>query len=211
MSQDLTRLEVTAFLDLLASEEPAPGGGSASALAVAAAAALVEMVARLTLGRAEFAQAQTDMEAVLRVVPGLGREAATLVSRDAEAFQDVMAALRLPKVTDEEKARRREALERANQRAAEVPLRVTTLAAEVLGLARVVAEQGNPSAITDAAVAGRLALAGAEGAGLNVRINLPGIKDEGFRRRASEEVRRNLELARRTAAEVAAAVERRMS
>jgi formiminotetrahydrofolate cyclodeaminase len=90
-------------------------------------------------------------------------------------------------------------------------LRVTALAAEVIALARVVAEKGNPNAITDAGVAGRLGLAGAEGAGLNVRINLSGLKDEAFRREAATEVGRNVDLARRTAAEVAAVVERRMS
>jgi len=211
LAQSLTELTIDAFLDKLASSEPAPGGGSASALAVATAAGLVEMVANLTLGREQFAAVEADMKAVAAAAGGLRSELADLVSRDTEAFDQVMAALRLPKGTEEEKTRRREAVQAANKGAAEVPLRVTTLAGEVLALARVVGEKGNPNAITDAGVAGRLALAGAEGAGLNVRINLPGIKDDEFRRRVETEVGRNLDLASKTGAEVAAIVERRMT
>ncbi len=211
MPEALTELKVSAFLDKLASDEPAPGGGSASALAAANAAALAEMVARLTLGREQFAAVEGDMNAVLAVAPALRRELTDLVDRDTAAFDDVMAAFRLPKGTDEEKSRRRAAIEAATKEAARVPLRVTALAAEVLGLVRVVADKGNPNAITDAGVGGRLALAGAEGAGLNVRINLPGIKDAAFRDETEAAVARNLDLARSVASEVEAIVKRRMS
>ena len=211
MTHTLVELKVAGFLDKLASNEPAPGGGSASALAAAMAAGLVEMVANLTVGREAFTAVEADMKAILGAVPPLRRELTTLVDKDAEAFDKVMAAMRLPRANDDENARRRQAIEEATKGAAVVPLRVTALAAEVIALARVVAEKGNPNAITDAGVAGRLGLAGAEGAGLNVRINLSGLKDEEFRREAATEVGRNVELARRTAAEVAAVVEQRMS
>ncbi len=211
MSEALTTLTMQAFLGKLASSEPAPGGGSASALAVAAAAGLAEMVASLTRGREQFAAAEADMQTVLRAAPSLRREATALVDRDTEAFDKVMAAMRLPKATDQEKAGRRQAVEEATKGAAEVPLRVTALAAEILALVRVVAEKGNPNAITDAGVAGRLGLAGAEGAALNVQINLAGIKDENYRRRIEAKVTQNLKLARETAAEVAGVVKRRMS
>jgi formiminotetrahydrofolate cyclodeaminase len=210
LPQSLTELQIETFLDKLASSDPAPGGGSASALAVAVAAALVEMVAGLTLGREQFAAVAPDMKAVLAAAADLRSELVALVTRDTEAFDKVMAAMRLPKGTEEEKIRRREALQAATKEAAAIPLRVTALAAEVLALTRVVSEKGNPNAITDAGVAGRLALAGAEGAGINVRINLPGIKDEGFRRNTEDDLSRNLRLARQTAAEAAEAVEKRM-
>lgn len=210
MTTSLTRLDIGTFLDKLASDEPAPGGGSASALAAAVAAALVEMVARLTTGREQFASSEADMKAVIKTAPALRRELLNLVDKDTDAYSAVMAAMRLPKATDEDKAARREAMQRATVRATEVPLRVATLAAEVLALARVVAESGNPNAITDAGVAGRLALAGAEGAGLNVRVNLPGIKDEPYKARVGDELDRVLALARETAGQVAAAVERRL-
>lgn len=211
MTHPLVELKLAGFLDKLASNEPAPGGGSASALAAAMAAGLVEMVANLTVGREAFTAVEADMKAILGAVPPLRRELTALVDKDTEAFDKVMAARRLPRANDDEKARRRQAIEEATKGAAVVPLRVTALAAEIIALARVVAEKGNPNAITDAGVAGRLGLAGAEGAGLNVRINLSGLKDEEFRREAATEVGRNVDLARRTAAEVAAVVERRMS
>jgi formiminotetrahydrofolate cyclodeaminase len=211
LTHPLVELKLAGFLDKLASDEPAPGGGSASALAAAMAAGLVEMVANLTVGREAFTAVEADMKAILGAVPPLRRELTTLVDKDTEAFDKVMAARRLPHANDDEEARRRQAIEEATKGAAAVPLRVTALAAEVIALARVVAEKGNPNAITDAGVAGRLGLAGAEGAGLNVRINLSGLKDEAFRREAATEVGRNVDLARRTAAEVAAVVERRMS
>lgn len=211
MAQTLTDLDLGAFLDKLASDEPAPGGGSASALAAALAAGLVEMVARLTQGRAEFTAVEKDMRALLDASPGLRDELTRLVDRDTQAFRKVMAAMRLPRGTPEEKAARKDAVERATREASEVPLRVTELACEVLGLARAAAEKGNPNAVTDAGVAGRLALAGAEGAALNVKINLPGIKDETFRAGALRQIEQNLALARKMAAEVAETVERRMS
>jgi len=206
----LVSLSVLDFLAKLASSEPAPGGGSASALAVAAAAALVEMVARLTVDREQFAAVKADMDAVLSAAPDLHRRAVAFVDKDTEAFEAVMRALRLPKATPEEKTERRRAVETATKGAAEVPLRVAAIAADVLSLARIVAEKGNPSAVTDAGVAGRLALAGAEGAALNVRINLGGIQDMEFCGRVTEELDGTLERVRRHAAAVDAAVQRRL-
>lgn len=210
MTGRLTDLTIADFLDKLASDAPAPGGGSASALAAALAAGLVEMVARLTIGREGFEAAERDVRAILATCPGLRRELTELVDRDTRAFEKVMAAVRLPRATPEEKAARKVALEKATREATEVPLRVTRLASEVLALARLAAEKGNPSAVTDAGVGGWLALAGAEGAALNVRINLPGLKDETFRSGAERQVGENLALARETAAEIAAVVGRRL-
>jgi len=211
VTQDLVSLRVTEFSDKLASDEPAPGGGSAAALAGALAAALVEMVARLTAGREKFADAQTEMTAVLNAAPPIREELTDLVDRDTRAFQSVMAAFRLSKGTPEEKKARRQAIEEATEDAVQVPLRVSELTCEVLALARVVAAKGNPNAITDAGVAGRLALAAAEGAGLNVKINLPGIKDDTYREETAKRVDEYLNLAREAAAEVAREVDRRMA
>jgi len=168
------------------------------------------MVAGLTAGREKFKDVEAEMRAVLETVSGLRRELTSLVDRDTDAFDAVMTAMRLPRETDEEKETRRRAVEKANQEAAAVPLRVTELSCEVLALSRVVAEKGNPNAITDAGVAAGLALAGAEGAGLNVLINLGGIKDDAFRSETGARVRRSLDLARKTAAEAAEVVRRRM-
>lgn len=210
MSDRLTDLELADFLDRLASDSPTPGGGSASALAGALAGALVEMVARLTMGRERYADAEAEMADVLNRAGAIRRELTDLIDRDARAFEAVMAASRLPRGTEDEKNRRRAAIEEATKEAAQVPLRVTELACEMLSLARTAAERGNPNAVTDAGVAGHLALTAAEGAALNVKINLAGLKDDSYRTETERRVEERLNQARDAARDTAAAVRQRM-
>jgi len=210
LSDDLIDLSLSEFIERLASDSPAPGGGSAAALAGALATALVEMVANLTLGREEYAEAQTEMKAVKSAAASIRSELMELVDRDTRAFQAVMAAMRLPRGTEDEKNTRKAAIREATKEASQVPLRVAELACEVLALARVAAQKGNPNAVTDAGVAGWLALAAAEGAGLNVKINLPGIKDDTFRSELGRRVNQYLDLAREASGEVKQAVAGRM-
>ena len=101
-----------------------------------------------------------------------------LAEEDARAFAGVMQAVRLPKTTEDEQRQRRAALVHANAEAAAVPLRTSATGLAVLQLALRAAEEGNPRAISDAGVAGELALAGLRGAALNVRINLPSLPEE---------------------------------
>jgi formiminotetrahydrofolate cyclodeaminase len=100
------------------------------------------------------------------------------VIQDAQAFDQVMRALRMAKQTEEEKATRLEAIERAMHQAAAVPLDVARQVTEVLALAVEVAEQGNVSAASDAGSASAMAQASFTAAGLNVRINAASVKDE---------------------------------
>jgi glutamate formiminotransferase/formiminotetrahydrofolate cyclodeaminase len=113
------------------------------------------------------------------------------VDADTEAFNAVIAARRSPKKTDEERRARDAAIELANQEATRVPLRVLERCVETLDLAAEVAAQGNPASVSDVGVAGACALAAAEGAALNVRINLPGLTD---RKVADEIASRQVEL-----------------
>ncbi|MGE5598733.1 MAG: cyclodeaminase/cyclohydrolase family protein [Bacteroidota bacterium] len=177
MSKPLADSTLVAFTAALASPEPTPGGGSASAAAVAMAAGLAGMVAGLSMGRAS---AITDerWRAVAEEAARLRDEALNLVDEDALAFDGVMAALRMPKGTEEEKAQRREALARANRLASLVPLRTAETGLAVLRLVLLAAEEGNLHAISDAGVAGEMALAGLRGAIMNVRINLLSLPDE---------------------------------
>jgi glutamate formiminotransferase/formiminotetrahydrofolate cyclodeaminase len=173
----LVGMRLDRFADELSSDSPAPGGGSVAALSGALSAALSSMVAALTWSKA-------GMEAARPAMRDLGREAQTLkdwfltaVDRDTDAFHRVLAASRMPKKTDEEIAARAAALEAANQGAADVPLEVLEASVRALELSRVVASEGNPNSVSDAGVAAACALAAAEGAALNVRINLPSIGD----------------------------------
>jgi glutamate formiminotransferase/formiminotetrahydrofolate cyclodeaminase len=175
------------FLDNLAAGSAAPGGGSASAYAGAMAAALVAMVARLTIGKKKYAEVEAEMEVILEQAERLRSELAAAVVRDATAFERVMAAYKLPKETPDEEAVRAKAVEDALLEAALVPLEVVEKCVKVLELAKHVIARGNLNAISDGASGAGLALAGARGSGLNVRINAAEFREEA---RASEVIDR---------------------
>jgi len=168
------------FTDALASDAPTPGGGTASAAAGAAGAALVSMVLALTLSKEKFA---VSAEA-LRPVADEAREARArflaLMDEDAASFDAMVAARKLPKETDAEKAARSEAIQEAARHAADVPMETARCAATLLSRVPLVAEKGNPNAASDAGVAALLLAAAAEGALLNVGINLCSIKDPAY-------------------------------
>ena len=166
------------FFDEVASSKPAPGGGSVSAAAGALGAALAAMVARLTLGKKKYRDVSDEMSAMLDRAEKLRVQLTQGIDEDAAAFDDVMAARRLPRNTAEEKATRREAMDQANLHATEVPLATMRAALASLAEAAVAAAKGNPNSASDAGVAALMACAAVEGAWLNVRINLPGLSDE---------------------------------
>jgi len=178
-------LSLDEFTARLASADPTPGGGSASAAAGAFGAALVAMLARLSIGRggddALFTRTAEAMDAARAVLLDLAAE-------DARAYDAVMAAMRMPRGSDEEKRTRTQAIQFALRGAAEVPLDVVTQALAVLEAARAILPTANPNAVSDGAVAVLLAYAAAHGAIANVRINLASIKDEEYRREITARV-----------------------
>jgi len=167
----LTDLTLREFAQDLGSEKPAPGGGSASGLVGSLAASLVKMVAHLS------GEGQDEL---IDRSQSLADELLDLVNSDTEAFNQVMAAFRLPKSTDEEKQSRRKEIQAATRLATEVPLKIAERSLEVLALAKEMAFHGNKNALSDAGVAGLLGVAACRGAAYNVLINLPGLKDEEF-------------------------------
>jgi glutamate formiminotransferase/formiminotetrahydrofolate cyclodeaminase len=179
----------TDFLDELATGTPAPGGGSAAAYSGAAAAALVAMVARLTLGKKKYAAVQEQMQSLLERAEILRFELTRAIQRDADAFNAVMAALKLPKDSEEEEAIRLQAVESATLEAARVPLDVAGKAVEVLELAVQAVKDGNLNAISDAATGGALARAALTGAGYNVRTNLVNLTDRASAEALLEQLR----------------------
>jgi formiminotetrahydrofolate cyclodeaminase len=183
-------MSLTNFSEALASGAPTPGGGSASALSGALAAGLAAMVARTTVASRKFADRAEQMNQVAIEADQLRGEFLALVDEDARAFDQVMAAFRMPKETPEQQAARSQAIQQAYRAAVEPPMRVCTRSLRVLELAAQVAEQGNPSAASDAGVAALLAATALEGGALNVHINLGSIKkDEGFRNTQAERTR----------------------
>ena len=187
----LTSMKIDEFTDLLSTDSPAPGGGSVAALCGALSGALSSMVGALTHGKNGYEDVFTEMEEIGLLGQKLKAAFLADVDRDTEAFNRVMDAMRLPKKTDEDKAKRNAVVEEATKHATLVPLGVLERALEAAKLARSVVERGNASSISDAGVAALAARTAAEGAFLNVRINLPGIEDESFKK---ETLERALEL-----------------
>ena len=184
---ELKSLSVKEFIDKVTGNDPVPGGGSVSALNGSLAASLAAMVANLTVGRKKYAEVNDKMEELSRLATKASEKLLADVDRDAEAYDRVFAAFKLPKETDEEKAARKVAIQRETKRAAEVPMEVARTASSVLPLIEAVATMGNSNAVTDATVAMMCARTAVIGALLNVRINLTSITDEAFVKTMTEE------------------------
>jgi formiminotetrahydrofolate cyclodeaminase len=176
-SPPLAELTVRDLTERLASRAPVPGGGSASALAGALGAALVEMVCELTLGKPEYEEVDPIARQIGAAAGELRGSLLAAAEEDAAAYLAVVAARRLPRDGDEQRAARKAAIGGASVAATEVPLRAARLAAKVLDLAASIASIGNRNAVSDAGAAALLAAAAARGAALNVRINLPSLPD----------------------------------
>ncbi len=117
-----------------------------------------------------------------------------LVDEDTAAFNKVMAAFGLPKDSAEEKSARSQAIQSANQYAAEIPLKVMETASRSYDLLAAMAEKGNPASISDVGVGLLATRACVDGAGMNVRINLSGLKDEKVRARLQEKMQQLISL-----------------
>lgn len=186
----LVRMSVKGFARETASESAAPGGGSVSAYMGALAAALGTMVANLSAHKRgwddrwkEFSdwaeRGQDVMERLLR-----------LVDEDTEAFAKIMDVFSMPKGTEEEKAARAEAMEKATLYASRVPLKTMQTAMEAMPVALAMARIGNPASASDAGVGAIAALAAVRGAHLNVRINAAGLKDRALAAELTDEAAR---------------------
>jgi glutamate formiminotransferase / formiminotetrahydrofolate cyclodeaminase len=183
----LVGLDVRGFVNEVSMDSPAPGGGSVAALCAALSAALSSMVANLTFGKKGYEEAAADMTRVAVRAQILKEELLRAVDLDTRAFNRVMEAYRLPKGTEEQTKERDRAVEDASKEATLVPLEVLRASVELMGLAETVARKGNRNSVSDAGVAGLSARAAGEGAYLNVRINLPNIKDEAFKTRTLDQ------------------------
>lgn len=174
----LVDMSVKSYLDVLASDAPAPGGGSVSALSAAQGAALVAMVCNLTIPKEKYSEHRDLCIRVKDDILSIYDELVIGIDKDTEAFNKVSAAFKLPKDTDEQKAARSKAIQEATITATEVPYETMELCMEGLAVTERIVGKSNPNASSDLGVAALNLLAGLKGAYLNVKINLPSIKDE---------------------------------
>ncbi|MDO9110247.1 MAG: cyclodeaminase/cyclohydrolase family protein [Desulfatirhabdiaceae bacterium] len=188
----LADLAVSEFVRELASVSPAPGGGSVAALCGGLSAALCTMVARLTHGKEKYRAGWQAMESLIQQADPLAERFVVLMDADTDAYNQVVAAMRLPKETAEEKAVRKTAIELANRKAAEVPLETLKNTLKLADNVKAAGEKGNVNCITDAGTAAQLVRTAAYAAAYNVRINLAGIADPVFVANCRAEVNRIL-------------------
>jgi methenyltetrahydrofolate cyclohydrolase len=192
----LIELSIEDFSKVLGSDSPAPGGGSVAALSGALGADLVCMVCRLSVSKPGLEQFGEDISQTLERAEQLSKSLLGRVDRDTKAFNDVMAAFKLPKSTDDEKKKRSEAIQRSYCEAVISPLGVARECTEVLALAAGLLGKSNSNALSDLGVASQQAYAGFEGALMNIKINLSSIKDEAFRSKSAAEMSSLLKRAR---------------
>ena len=176
--KSLVKMDLRQFCNETLSDSPAPGGGSVAALMGALGVSLGGMVANLSAGKRGWEDKIEFFSDWAVKAQQLKDELLFLVDEDTAAFNKVMAAFGLSKESAEEKAARSAAIQSANKDAAEIPLRVMETASKAYPLLAEMAEKGNPASISDVGVGLLAVRACIEGAAMNVRINLSGLKDQ---------------------------------
>ena len=176
----LVDMTLTGFANETASESPAPGGGSISAYAGALGASLGTMVANLSSHKRGWDERWEEFSDWAQKGQKYKDDLLKLVDEDTNAFNKIMDAFGLPKKSDKEKTERKEAIENASKYAMEIPFKVMETCFNSMEVMKAMAETGNPNSVSDAGVGALCALAGVEGAYLNVKINASGIEDKSF-------------------------------
>ena len=166
------------YLDDLASANSTPGGGSASAISGAMGAALASMVARLTLGKASYADVEQEITELLQQTERLRERFQQLIQEDINAFGKLSAAFKLARDTDEKRAVRTQAIQQRLVEAAMVPLEVVECSAELLKCCLRMAEIGNKNVLSDIATGALLGASAGTGAAWMVRVNLLSLQDD---------------------------------
>ncbi len=169
---------VIGFVDETSSESPAPGGGSVAALVGAMGAALGTMVANLSAHKRGWDERWEGFSAWAVTGNRISGELLQLVDLDTKAFNEVMAAFRLPKRSEEDSRNRHQAIQAAARQAMEVPLQVMETTLSCMPLLAEMARSGNPASVSDAGVGALCARAAVRGAYLNVRINSSDLEDQ---------------------------------
>ena len=187
--KELIQLKLNAFLKELAADSAAPGGGSVAALNGALGAALGAMVCRLTIGKKDYEAVQKLVKNSLKIFDKLYADLSQAIDKDANAFNGVMAAFKMPKSTDEEKKARSAKIQEEYKVAAQVPLETAKTCRLVIDQLLMIGSKGNQNTLSDIAVGLQNAYSGLLGAGLNVEINLPSIKDEKFVENTKKELK----------------------
>lgn len=186
----LADMSIKEFLDSTASDKPTPGGGSIAALCGAVACALSSMVAALTVNNDKYSDVKDEMERIIYSAKECKDFFIGQIDADANAFESVMEAYRMPKGSDKEKESRSDAIQKGLKKAAEEPLIVAQKAFKIMDMIEDVVKMGNVQALTDGAIAALMARTAVMGALYNVEINLASVKDDAYRHKMHVNIRK---------------------
>ncbi len=167
-------------INVCASDSPTPGGGSVSAIVACFGVAMAAMVCNLTVGKKKYIGVEPQVKNILEKAQVLLEKLETLVDADMAAFDNFMAAYRLPKNSDEEKETREVAMQKALKRATDTPVEIARVCLDALQITGRLATLGNKMAISDAGVAIFVAEAALNSVLLSVDINIPMIRDHEY-------------------------------
>ena len=176
----LLQLNIKDFINILGSDAPAPGGGSSAALVGAIGIALTNMVANLTLNREQYKDQEELMKSILDDAKEISCSLVKAIERDTQVYNDLTTVFKMPKNTEEEKALRKAALDKALKDCTLVPFEIMSFGLQSLKVTEKAVGRSNTNAISDLGVAAINLKAAIQGAWLNVAINIQSIKDKEF-------------------------------
>ncbi len=183
---DMTMETCRKFVEVLASNAPAPGGGGAAALVGAVGTALGNMVGSLTVGKKKYAAVEEEIIALKAKCDQLQKDLLDLVKKDADGFEPLAKAYGIPK----DDPNRDEILEKATIEACAVPMEIMEKCCEALDCIQIFAEKGSRLAVSDAGCGAVCCKAALQSASLNVFINTKSMKTrdlaEEMNRKANE-------------------------
>ncbi|WML34725.1 cyclodeaminase/cyclohydrolase family protein [Clostridium sp. OS1-26] len=210
----LQNLALKDFIDELGSKSPAPGGGSIAALSASLASALASMVFNLTIGKKEYMEYDESLKEKVddsfKEVNLYKVELLELMERDTNAFLSLMEAFKMPKTTEDEIRSRKEKIAEGNKEALEIPLQVAEKAYKLYDHIYIAVQHGNKNAVSDAGVAASLVETAIEGAILNVKINIMGLKDEERKQEFKDKCKYLLENSKKKKEEIMGIIESKL-
>lgn len=210
----LQNLTVKEFIDELGSKSPAPGGGSIAALSASLASSLTSMVFNLTVGKKEYMEYEKtlkeNIDESLEKVSLCKEEFIELMERDTSAFLSLMKAFKMSKNTEEEIKIRKEKIAQGNKESLEIPLEVANKAYNLYDCIYIAVKYGNKNALSDAGVAASLTETALEGAILNVKINIMGLKDQAYKKDLRDKCNVLLEKSKKRKEEIMSIIEKQL-
>ena len=166
------------FAELVAEGTPTPGGGSVAAYSGLLATSLGRMMCNLTIGKKKYAQKETRIKEINSELELLGGRLRELIDEDAAAFDQVLAAYRLPRGAEEQQTKRNREIVSATLKSIRAPSEISERALEVLRLLVELAAVGNTNVFPDLTTGSQLAAVAMKGSYYNITVNLKLLTDD---------------------------------